>query len=149
MDLTFQYKSVCSSEGYDKSSKLVTNLATTNKWYEILNVFWDKFNTFWKPKPKPETRVWSWFQTRNPGLQFGGFLPSLSSIYLYIDKGEAILFLCRQTTATILVLEGWNFDTDPTQYSRLYIVKIFGIGQRVPELGSNFGQILKKIAISR
>ena len=69
--------------------------------------------------------------------------------YLYIDKGEAILFLCRQTTATVLVLEGWNFDTDPTQYSRLYIVKIFGIGQRVPELGPNFGQILNKIVISR
>ena len=39
MDLTFQYKSVCSSEGYEKSSELVTNSAATNKWYEILNVF--------------------------------------------------------------------------------------------------------------
>ena len=64
--------------------------------------------------------------------------------YLNIDKGEAILFLCRQTTATVLVIEGWNFDTDPAQYSRLYIVKIFGIGQKVPKLGPNFGQMLKK-----
>ena len=31
MDLTFQNKSVCSSEGYDKSSELVTNLAKTKK----------------------------------------------------------------------------------------------------------------------
>ena len=59
---------------------------------------------------------------------------------LYIDKGEAILFLCSQTTATVLVLEGSNFDTSPPQYGRLYIVKIFGIGQRVPELGPNFEQ---------
>ena len=57
MDLTFQCKSVCSSAGYDKSSE--TNFVMTNKCYEILNVFRDIFTTFWKPKPKPETRVWS------------------------------------------------------------------------------------------
>ena len=69
--------------------------------------------------------------------------------YLYIYKIEAKKVQCFQTTATVLVLEGWNFDTDPAQYSRLYIVKIFEIGPMVPELGPNFGQILKKIAISR
>ena len=68
---------------------------------------------------------------------------------LYIYKIGAKKVITFQTPATVLVLEGWNFDTDPTQYSRLYIVKIFGIGQRVPKLGPNFGQILKKIAISR
>ena len=44
---------------------------------------------------------------------------------------------------------GWNLDTDPAQYSRWHIRKIFGIGPRVPELGPNFGQIFQKIAISR
>ena len=62
MDLTFQYKSVCSSEGYDKSSELVTNSAATNKCWTNLPHFG---NPNPNPKPgfgpdfKPETRVYN------------------------------------------------------------------------------------------
>ena len=65
-----------------------------------------------------------------------------------IYKIEAKKVRPCQTTATVLKLGGWNFDTDPAIYGRLHRRKFFEIGLRVPELGSNFGQILNKIAIT-
>ena len=54
-----------------------------------------------------------------------------------------------QTTATVLKLGGWNFDTDPAQYGRLHRRIFFWIGPRVLGLRPNFGQIWNKITVSR
>ena len=72
-------------------------------------------------------------------------------LFWQIHKIEAKKVQSFQTPATVLVLGGWNLAPNPARpaiYSRLYIVKIFWIGPRVPELESNFGQILNKIAIT-
>ena len=73
----------------------------------------------------------------------------LLSIYLYSYKIVAFLFLCNATPPTVLVIEGWNFDTNPPIVGGRHLTNFFGIGPRVPRLGPNLGQNLNKIAITR
>ena len=72
-----------------------------------------------------------------------------TSIYLYIYKVVAILFLWTQTPPTILVIEGWNLGTNPAIVGGRPLTNFFEIGPRVPRLGPNLGQNLNKIAITR
>ena len=75
--------------------------------------------------------------------------PNFKSIYLYIYKIVAILFLWTQTPPTILVIEGWNLGTNPPIVGGRPLTNFFEIGPRVPRLGPNLGQNLNKIAITR
>ena len=69
LNLTFQLNTHFLFLGIHMSTKseIVTNSIIEN-WGEqkLLGMFRDKFTSFCKPKP--ETRVWPWNQTRNPGL---------------------------------------------------------------------------------
>ena len=88
------------------------------------------------------------YQVSRPGkanqLLFGAF--SVKRMILYKIGAKKVLPLL--SPPRVLVLKGWNLDSDPTQYSRLHIFEIVQFGQGVLELGQNLGQNLDKIAIT-